>query len=291
MGWVQQQQQQQQRPSSCLGPPEVLVQHVVELLIVVAEVLPELGHDPGTDVRVLATLGLLQALVHRVVPQTVEPLGPVEVEVVAGDPVLQPQERLDAVQLGHRVGDQPVAVDDEQLFPREHVQPPVHVVVVRGHGDRPVVGVHRAVRPDHQLLERPAAPVRHRVAVQLRVIRYGPDHRLPQDQQQLNARVHRLDPFRHLSNKQTHWYYSKCRINISDVAHNVRETFSIGRSVEFLSDGLVNNANLGHISVPVKLIHRYRRLGAQRRVTRYPYLRKIILTDGVRSIGKELRWF
>lgn len=153
------------RRRSFFGPPEILAQHVVQLLVVLVEVLPELGHDGRMYVRVPPALGLLQALVHGVVPQAVEALGPVEVEVVGADPALQAQERLDPVQLGHRVGDEPVAVDDEQLFAGEHVQPPIHVVVVRGNGNRPVVGVHRAVRTDHQLFKRPAAPVGHGVAV------------------------------------------------------------------------------------------------------------------------------
>lgn len=186
-----------------LGPPEVLPQHVVQLLVVLAEVLPELGHDRRPDIRVLPALGLLQALVHWAVPQAVEPLGLVEVEVVGADPVLEAQERLDAIQLGHGIGDEPVAVDHEQLVPGEHVQPPVNVVVVCGHGHRPVVGVDRAVRPHHQLLERPAAAVRQGIAVQLSVIGYGPDHRVPEDQQQLNARVHRLNAFRYLRTRRS----------------------------------------------------------------------------------------
>uniref|UniRef100_A0A2S2N7F9 Uncharacterized protein n=1 Tax=Schizaphis graminum TaxID=13262 RepID=A0A2S2N7F9_SCHGA len=112
--------------------------------------------------------------------------------------MFEAQERLDAIQLGHGVGDEPVAVDHKQLVSGEHVQPPVNVVMVSGHGHRPVVCVNRAVRLHHQLLERPAAAVRQGVAVQLRVIRYGPDHRIPEDEQQLNARIHRLDAFRYL---------------------------------------------------------------------------------------------
>jgi len=178
-----------------------LAQHVVQLLIVLTEVFPELGHDRRPDVRVLPAFGLLQALVHRPVPQTVEPLGPVEVEVVGADPVLEAQERLDAAQLGHGVGDESVAVDHEQLLSGEYVQPPVNVVMVSGHGHRPVVGVHRAVRLHHQLLERPTAAVGQRVAVQLRIIRYGPDHGIPEDEKQLNARVHRLDAFWYLKTR------------------------------------------------------------------------------------------
>lgn len=145
-----------------------------------------------------ASLRLLQTLVHRIVPQAVKPFGPVKVKILGADSVLQAKERFDPVQLRNGIGDQPVTVDDEQLFPGEHVQPPVNVVVVSGHGYRPVIGVDRAVRPDDQLFERPAAPVGHRVAVQLSVIRYGPDHGIPEYQQQLHARVHRLDPFRDL---------------------------------------------------------------------------------------------
>lgn len=77
------------------------------------------------------------------------------------------------------------------------------MVVVGGDRYRSVVGVHRAVRLDYQLLERSAAPVGHRIAVQLSVIRYGPDDRLPEDEQQFHARVHRLNPFRYLRVKHT----------------------------------------------------------------------------------------
>lgn len=86
-----------------------------------AKVFPELGHHGGMDVRVFPALGLLKTFVHRVVPETVEPLGTIEVEVLGSDPSLQAQERLDAVQLRHGVGDQPVAVHHEQLVPREYV--------------------------------------------------------------------------------------------------------------------------------------------------------------------------
>jgi len=72
------------------------------------------------------------------------------------------------------------------------------MVVVSGHGHRSVVGVYRAVRLHHQLLERPTAAVRQWVAVQLRIIRYGPDYGIPEDEKQLNARVHRLDAFWYL---------------------------------------------------------------------------------------------
>lgn len=168
-----------------------------------AEVFPELGHDRRPDVRVLPAFGLLQALVYRPVPQTVEPLSPVEVEVVGADSVLEAQERLNAVQLGHGVGDESVAVDHEQLLSGEHVQPPVNVVMVSGHGHRPVVGVHRTVRPHHQLLERPTAAVRQWVAVQLRIIRYGPDHGISEDEKQLNARVHRFDAFWYLKTRRS----------------------------------------------------------------------------------------
>jgi len=102
---------------------------------------------------VFPALGLLQALVYRPVPQTVESFGTVEVEVFGAYSMLKAQERLDAIQLGHGVGDESVTVDHEQLVPGEHVQPPVNVVMVSGHGHRPVVGVDRAVRLHHQLLE------------------------------------------------------------------------------------------------------------------------------------------
>jgi len=80
---------------------------------VLAEVFPKLGHDRRLDVWMLPAFGLLQALVHRPIPQTVEPLSPVEIEVVGADLVLEAQERLDTVQLGHGVGDESVAVDHE----------------------------------------------------------------------------------------------------------------------------------------------------------------------------------
>jgi len=123
-------------------------------------VFAELGHDRRLDVWVFPALGLLQALVYRPVPQTVESFGLVEVEVVGADSVLKAQERLDAIQLRNWVGDEPVTVDYEQLVPGEHVQPPVNVVMVSGHGHRPIVGVDRAVRFHRQLLERPTATVR-----------------------------------------------------------------------------------------------------------------------------------
>lgn len=102
-----------QSHSLLLRPPEVLAQHVIQFLVVLAEVFPELGHDRRPDVRVFPAFGLLQALVHRTIPQAVESLSPVEIKVVCVDPVLEAQERLDAVQLGHGVSDESVAVDHE----------------------------------------------------------------------------------------------------------------------------------------------------------------------------------
>lgn len=61
---------------------------------------------------VLPPLALAKALVCRVIAQTEEPLGVVEVEVVSGDARFYPEETFYPLQLGDRVFDQVVSVHD-----------------------------------------------------------------------------------------------------------------------------------------------------------------------------------
>ena len=136
-----------------LGPAEILPNELVEPLIVLVEEPSQLGDNHGAHARVPSTLALLQTLLRRLVSKAVETFRVVEVEVVPSYPRLQPEEVLDPAQLGHRILDQLVAVHYQDLIPREHLEPPVHVRVVKGDGDRPVRLVDATVRSYHQLLE------------------------------------------------------------------------------------------------------------------------------------------
>lgn len=72
--------------------------------------LPKISYHSGIDSWMSAPFGIAQTSVRRLVPQTEEALGLVEVEVVVSYPRLQPQEPLDPLKLRHRVFDQQVAI-------------------------------------------------------------------------------------------------------------------------------------------------------------------------------------
>ena len=182
------------------------------------EELTQLRDDHRVDAGMPSALALAQALLRCIVAHAVEALGAIEVEVVAADARLQSQKALDALQLGHRVVDQLVAVHHQDLTALEYLQPAVHVQMVDGDGDRSVGLVYTAVRTDHQLLE--AALLVHGVdgcvvvvgvvavvggrgrgggvAAELRVVGDRTGHRLAHDQHQPHARVHRVDALRYL---------------------------------------------------------------------------------------------
>lgn len=176
---------------------------------------PELGHHHGVDPGMPAALALPEALLLGVVAHAVETLGAVEVEVVPAYPGLEPQEALDPLELGHRVVDQLVAVNHQDLPPLEPLEPAVHVHVVDAYRYRPVRLVYTTVGSDHQLLEAALEPGdavagyrgcevldraygRRRVTAELGVVRYRPGHRLPDYQKESDARVHGVDSLRHL---------------------------------------------------------------------------------------------
>uniref|UniRef100_A0A2M4B6Z6 Putative secreted protein n=1 Tax=Anopheles triannulatus TaxID=58253 RepID=A0A2M4B6Z6_9DIPT len=72
-------------PALLLRPAHILADELVELLIVLDEELAQLRHDDRIDARVLPALRLAQTLVPRLVPQAVEALRLVEVEIIATD--------------------------------------------------------------------------------------------------------------------------------------------------------------------------------------------------------------
>lgn len=100
-----------------------------------------------------SSLALPQALLLGVVSHAVESLGAVEVEVVPAYPGLEPQEALYPLELGHRVVDQLIPVDHQDLTSLEPLEPSVHVHVVYAYGNGTVGLVYAAVRAYHQVLE------------------------------------------------------------------------------------------------------------------------------------------
>ena len=78
-----------------------------------------------------ATFSSGQTFMQMSVLQAVESFGRVEVELVAPDAVLQLEEALHQLDLRSGVFDQSVTVDDMQLPPREHVQPPTQELGVQ----------------------------------------------------------------------------------------------------------------------------------------------------------------
>ena len=90
-----------------------------------------------------ATFTSGQTLVKmHVLVETVETFGGVKVELVAPDAVIELEESLHQFDLGARVFDQLIAVDDVQLPAREHVQPPAQEFRVQRDVQRPVLRVH-----------------------------------------------------------------------------------------------------------------------------------------------------
>jgi len=180
---------------------------------VLIEELPQLRHDYRTDTRMTPSLALLQTLLRGFVSQAIEALGVVKVEVVSTDARIQPEEILDSTQLRHRILDQLITVHYENLLSGEHFQPTMHIGMIEGDSDRSIGFVDGTVGSHNELLE----CTRHLllllllllrrtisqcgrgrgVRAQLRVIRYRPGNRLPHDQQQLDAAVHRADPLGH----------------------------------------------------------------------------------------------
>lgn len=159
-------------------------------------------------------LTLLQTLLRSIVPQAVEALGVVKVEVVSPDTRFEPEEILNSAQLRHRIFDQLIAVHYENLLSGEHFQPTMHVGVIEGNGDRSIGFINGTVGSHNELLERTRylllllllllrravgqCRCGRSVRAQLRVIRYRPGDRFPHDQQQLDAAVHRADSLGHL---------------------------------------------------------------------------------------------
>lgn len=136
-----------------LRPAEILADEFVEALIVLVEELPQLRDHHRTDARVTPALALPQTLLRRLIPQAVEALGVIEVEVVPADARLEPEEVFDATQLRHRILYELIAVHYEDLLSGEHLQPTVHVGVIEGDGHRPVRLVDGAVRSHHKFFE------------------------------------------------------------------------------------------------------------------------------------------
>lgn len=136
-----------------LRPAEVLSNEFVEPLIVLVEKLPQLRHDHRTDTRMTPPLALLQTLLRSLVPQAVEALGVVKVEVVSTNARFQPKEILNSAQLRHRILDQLITVHYENLLSGEHFQPTMHIGVIEGDGDRSIGLVDGTVGSHNKLLE------------------------------------------------------------------------------------------------------------------------------------------
>ena len=137
-----------------------------------------------TERGVGAALGLIQTvLVPGGGNQAVEALGGVEVEVGGGNAGGQAQEPLSPLELGEGVPDQGVSVHHVDLRPGEAGQPAAQVQVVQTALEGLVGGVHRAVRPQQQVLQRRVGlPTLPPVVQDLRVVRHQPLRRVTYNQ-------------------------------------------------------------------------------------------------------------
>lgn len=70
----------------------------------------------------LPPLAFSQALILRIVPQAVKSFGSIEIEIVPTDPVFEAQKRFDPFQFGDGIFDEAIAVYNQQLLTREHLQ-------------------------------------------------------------------------------------------------------------------------------------------------------------------------
>lgn len=134
-------------------PPHILPHQLIKPLIMLPIVLPQLCYNLGIHPRMPPSLGLPQTPVGRLVPQTIKTFRLVKIKIVRPYPRLQAQESFNFLQLRHRVLDQQISVDDHELFPGEHLQPPVNVVVVERDGERSIGLVDGAIWEDGELLE------------------------------------------------------------------------------------------------------------------------------------------
>ena len=122
-------------------------------------------------------------------------------EMVARQPVIDAEKRLHLNERGEGILDQILAVDDENLTGRKHVEPPLHMHVVLADADGFVRGVDSSVGGQHLLLER-RHPPRQRLGIsgvpmlvfhfQLHVIADGALDGIAHDEDQLHVHAERL---------------------------------------------------------------------------------------------------
>lgn len=167
---------------------------------------PKIRYHLWIDPGMLPPFGFPQTPIRSLIPETIKPLSLVKIKIVRPNPRFQPQEALDLLQLGYRVFDKQVSVDDQQLIPAEHLEPPMNEIVIQRDGQGPVRLVDRAVRVQGELLEGfgdggwDGGGCSGCVCSQLSVIGYRPGHGLADDQQEFYTGVHRFDPLRNLKN-------------------------------------------------------------------------------------------